>query len=946
MTGRLRLLFLCSALLITISPSALGRGDDPPEPRTRAYAAVLPEEISTGKPTGRPVIGDREVEPELVVIPETTPASPKPKLRTKSLIGVGRKEENEEEEDTLAAKPSVSRRRRRGGRKRKPVVQAEEEEKQTAPIKTKPVSKTTSKSRVSKKDAGLDLDDEQEEEEVETVDSPVAKRGNVDLDGIDSGTDAEETTDGEEIVATSSGAVDSDVRFATNGLGASDSEETYDPTGQTEAESRARNATNGLAEADSEEEFATNGLPESLLEPKESSATNGDSADQKAALESDSEKDSGSRTAVNGEETEKKTAIRFGSKLTRPPRSKPKIESKFDAIPETDEPAPESGSKAKKSGASKVEGKKTAEKKPGKSTKNSGASDGPKPNIILMMADDLGYNDLGVTGNPDVETPHINSLGWNGVQFKSAYANPICAPTRAQLLTGRHFLRTGVWGVHGARDYLNLDEVTFANRLKAAGYSTGMFGKWHSGFAEGYVPWDRGFDEACMMDLYDYFDNDAICNGKKRFAKGWTVEKVFDWSIDFMERKKDDPFMLYIPLMTPHLGKTWYGEGEDWHAPESVIEKYKNKSLSERLSRLYASIDFMDFQVGRLLTRLDDLKLTNDTVVIFLSDNGPTGNYLMSTEEWQRRNPSRMAGIKGEVHDNGIRVPFFVQWKGHYKPAVVEKALISIEDIFPTMMDLAGAGMGDRVIDGKSITPLLKRPYQVSNEWIWRRLYIAEGPPTWTRNHGIYKVFPRWGEDKSLLAWGNGGKFAIREGRWKYINVNGYKTLFDMWEDPTESHSIDDWDLIDAFEEEMADWWNGMVKEPGSFSIPRFLIGQSNDSMIPAMGVAALTNNMNVRSHSVDGWADGETELTYKVAVKRAGHYDVHITSWGGFQGRIGVEVSCDGESYASGPVSLEGFFARLYVPGEGWGCHLKLKIESGAGWMGFSALRFSHVAG
>lgn len=565
-----------------------------------------------------------------------------------------------------------------------------------------------------------------------------------------------------------------------------------------------------------------------------------------------------------------------------------------------------------------------------------------RPNFVIIMADDLGYNDLGVTGNPDVETPNLDGLAWESVRFESAYANPICAPTRAQLLTGRHFLRTGVWGVHGTRDYMNLNEVTFANKLKDNGYRTAMFGKWHNGITDGYYPWDRGFEEACMVKLYDYYDNDAICNRQKRWASGWTIERIFDWGMDYIQRKQGEDFLLYLPLMTPHLGKKWDGENEYWHAPENVVNKYRNKGLSDGLSHLYGSIDFMDYNVGRLLQKLDQLGLDKKTVVIFLSDNGPTGNYLMSSNDWWRRNPSGLNGQKGEITDNGIRVPLFIRWRGRFPSASVQKALVSVEDIFPTLMKLSDTGYGDRYLDGRTLTNLLWNPYEIGEGWIWRTLFHVEGPPAWTRAYGVYRLLPNRGNDKSSLHFGSGGKKALRNGRWKYSYVDGGgQYLYDMWNDPSERSPIWDWNKINEMRGWLEHWWNNMLWEPGAFSVPHFYLGWSDLSEIPPMGAVEVSSNLQVKSHNVEGWAGQGTYVLYKIIVLRKGWYNAHIIHWGGFGGKLAVKVFCGGaEGYASGHISYGGFFAKIWVPEFGSeGCILQLSVESGGGWIGFNRL-------
>lgn len=462
----------------------------------------------------------------------------------------------------------------------------------------------------------------------------------------------------------------------------------------------------------------------------------------------------------------------------------------------------------------------------------------------------------------------------------------------------------------------------------------------HNGNTDGYHPWDRGFEEACTVDLYDYYNNNAKCNNRNRWVGGWTNERIFDWSINYMERKKNESFAMYVPLMTPHLGKTWYTENEQWHAPEHLITKYRNKGLSDNLSRLYASIDFMDYNIGRLLKRMDELGLSENTVVIFLSDNGPTGNYLMSNDEWWRRNPSGLNGLKGEVKDNGIRVPLFIRWRGRFRSSSVHKAIVSVEDLFPTMMDLAKVDRGDRYLDGKSLTPLLWFPENVEGHWLWRTMFHVEGPPLWTHEHDIYWLVPNRGQDKSALTWGSGGKVAVRNGRYKYTYVDGSQRLYDMWNDPSERNPIWDWDKMREMQGWLEDWWNSMVWEWGTFSTPVYYVGWSSSSIISAMGAVEVSSDLKVRSHKVEGWFSQGSYALYKIIVLRKGCYKAHIVHWGSFDGELGIKVSCGGEGYGSGRITWGGYFAQICLPAEGWeGCTLELSVASGGGWIGFNQI-------
>ena len=189
---------------------------------------------------------------------------------------------------------------------------------------------------------------------------------------------------------------------------------------------------------------------------------------------------------------------------------------------------------------------------------------GSRPNILLIQTDDMGYDDMSFNGRKDLETPHLDKLASQSVRFTDFTVASVCAPSRAMLLTGRHFLKTGVAGVHGGHDFINLDETLLPELFKEAGYATGMFGKWHSGKTDGYFPWDRGFDEAYMAKLYQYFPSEGRYNDVAVKEQRWSTEVITDYGIDFIRKHKDKPFFAYVSYFDPH---------GLWRAPE---EKVKN----------------------------------------------------------------------------------------------------------------------------------------------------------------------------------------------------------------------------------------------------------------------------------------------------------------------------------------------------------------------------------
>eukprot|EP01026_Neomeris_dumetosa_P046204 TRINITY_DN39309_c0_g1_i8.p1 TRINITY_DN39309_c0_g1~~TRINITY_DN39309_c0_g1_i8.p1 ORF type:complete len:442 (-),score=27.31 TRINITY_DN39309_c0_g1_i8:18-1343(-) len=341
-------------------------------------------------------------------------------------------------------------------------------------------------------------------------------------------------------------------------------------------------------------------------------------------------------------------------------------------------------------------------------------------NFIVLMMDDQGYDDIGYHHDPNnkiLQTPNMDLLAKDSVQFDNFYVTPLCATTRAALLTGRHHLRTGVWGVHAGMDFINLQEKTIADIMSQNGYKTGHFGKWHSGQADGYYPWHRGFDVSYMTQLYTYYNNEVMMNGNKMQTWGWVEEWLADRIIDFiMERqsKNEDFFILWTP-MSIHKGRVNFWENyEDFVAPDEYIQKYTNV-VSWDLAKVYAMLSYFDYCLGKVLNKLDNLGLTQDTTMMFFSDNGP---LLYGTDHaWgytrKQRVPSEMLQEKGYLEENGIRSFLFVRQPGSFQSGKIVTENVDITDILPTVLELAGKQHSGKKLDGVSFADLLTS----NNSW-------------------------------------------------------------------------------------------------------------------------------------------------------------------------------------------------------------------------------------
>jgi arylsulfatase A-like enzyme len=407
-----------------------------------------------------------------------------------------------------------------------------------------------------------------------------------------------------------------------------------------------------------------------------------------------------------------------------------------------------------------------------------------KPNIVLILADDLGYAGLSVQESKDVPTPNIDSIAANGVRFTDGYVTcPVCAPTRAGLLTGRYQQRFGFETNPGPEAYadekfgLPRDQDTLADRLKPLGYATGMFGKWHLGYKPELTPPRRGFDE--FFGFLSGANNYIPAAGRQRnpILRGMDVVQEKEYFTDalareavaFIEKRRADPFFLYLPFNAVH-------------APLEAVPKYLDRftAIKDEKRRTYAAMTAaMDDAVGRVLDTLRRLNLEEDTLVFFLSDNGgPTPQTTSSN--------APLRGYKGQVLEGGIRVPFLMQWKGRVPAGRVYRNPVMSLDIHPTALAAAGATIRPEwSLDGVSLLP-----------------YLTGNNP---------------GKPHETLYWRFHQQHAIRQGDWKLVTASGSPRpqLFNLAQDIGESK-----DLAAAMpakvKELEAAWqaWNAQLQDP------------------------------------------------------------------------------------------------------------------------------------
>jgi len=340
------------------------------------------------------------------------------------------------------------------------------------------------------------------------------------------------------------------------------------------------------------------------------------------------------------------------------------------------------------------------------------------PNIVIVIADDQGWGDLSIHGNENLSTPNIDSLARDGAVFDRFFVAPVCSPTRAELLTGRYHARGGVYSTSAGGERLDLDERTLADTLLAGGYRTGAFGKWHNGSQHPYHPNARGFEEFYGFTSghwAQYFDPVLEHNSEWVRGEGFIIDDLTRQAMEFMAEADDRPFFAYIPYNTPH---------SPMQVPDRFWERFADKELeqqhreSEREDLAHtraalAMVENIDWNVGRLLQKLDELSIAENTIVLYLSDNGPNGY------RWN----DRMKGRKGSTDEGGVRVPALMRWPARIQPGTEIDRIAAAIDLLPTFAELAGVEVvGDRPLDGRSLAPLLLGS---KDEWPDREIVSA-----------------------------------------------------------------------------------------------------------------------------------------------------------------------------------------------------------------------------
>jgi len=468
-----------------------------------------------------------------------------------------------------------------------------------------------------------------------------------------------------------------------------------------------------------------------------------------------------------------------------------------------------------------------------------------RPSVLVILSDDQGWGDLSVHGNVNLDTPHLDSLARDGALFDRFYVCPVCSPTRAEFFTGRYHPRGGVYSTSTGGERLDLDERTIGDTFQSAGYATGAFGKWHNGMQYPYHPNARGFEEFygfCSGHWGNYFSPVLDQNGQLVRGNGFLIDDLTDHALQFIEQNKDASFFCYVPFNTPH---------SPMQVPDRFFEKFAAADLTMRhrdptkqdvpkTRAAMAMCENIDWNVGRMLEKLDELNLAESTIVVYFSDNGPNG--------WRWNGD--MKGRKGSTDEGGVRVPCLVRWPGHVQPGTRISEISAAIDLLPTLADLAEISLvGEKPLDGVSLKSLL--------------LETAEEFPE-------RMIFSHWR-----------GRVSARTGRYRFDHSG---KLYDMHEDPGQRRDVSAMhkEVADRMSQAVARWKRELL--PGLTDDDRpFPVGYREfpTTQLPARdGVPHGNVKRSARAPNCSfftNWTSTEDRITWDIEVAANADYEAVI---------------------------------------------------------------------
>ena len=465
-----------------------------------------------------------------------------------------------------------------------------------------------------------------------------------------------------------------------------------------------------------------------------------------------------------------------------------------------------------------------------------------RPNILLVMTDDQGWGDVYSHGNSKIDTPTMDRLATEGARFDRFFVSPVCAPTRASLLTGRYHLRTGVSGVTRGLETMRPEEVTLAEMFRDAGYATGLFGKWHNGAHYPSDPAGQGFEAFLGFSAghwNNYFNTTLEQDGAPVETEGYITDVLTEAALAFITQRRDRPFFCYVPYNAPH---------SPFQVPDRYFDKYKARGLDDKTAAAYGMVENADDNLARLLARLDSLGLTQHTIVVFLTDNGPNGD----------RFNGGMKGVKGSVHEGGVRVPFFIRWPGRIPRGRTIRTPAAHIDVLPTLAALAGVALpAGRPLDGRDLAPLWQDP---AAAWPDRMLF---------HHHSRRDSLERY-------------PGAVRTARHRAVRYGEAWELYDMLLDPGQTTDLAAAQpaVVEPLAAAYEAWYDEVTR--GALGRPAIPVGYAARPLVELPAPEAYLGGA-VRYFGKSGWANdwltgwqrGADRAWWELDVVEAGRYEV-----------------------------------------------------------------------